>query len=197
MPNNLRLRRSVFVLSPILLATASATAGGGGYVFNPQNGSYYLAVPTATTINWTDAFAAAGSMFYQGRTGHLATITSQNEMDFFLSHLPELGDAMNEDYWIGGRRLGSDPDPNVGWTWITGEAWSYTNWDEGEPNGLAGGTEDYLKFWTGHGILGKWNDDINDAPTPGYVVEFSIPSPSTGVAFAAVAAVATSRRRRR
>ena len=49
-------------------------------------------------------------------------------------------------YWLGGFQDLTSPnysEPSGGWTWVTGEPWSYTNWFPGEPNNTGGG-EDYL-----------------------------------------------------
>lgn len=77
--------------------------------------------------------------------GHLATITSQAEQDFI--------DSLNSDgdrLWIGGYR----PE-GLGFAWITGEPWNYTNWDEGEPNNSSNvvSNEDSVCLWPS-----KWND---------------------------------------
>lgn len=36
--------------------------------------------------------------------------------------------------WIGGSRP-EGSDPYVGWEWLDNSAWSYANWQDGEPNG--------------------------------------------------------------
>lgn len=63
----------------------------------------------------------------------LATITSQAEHDFLIQLLDEVPSFSQG--WLGGFQDPPDePDPSTGWTWITGEAWSYTNWHDAEPN---------------------------------------------------------------
>ena len=51
------------------------------------------------------------------------------------------------------------------WEWVTGEAWSYTNWNSGEPNGGTG--ENCAHYFVGT----TWNDTICSI-TRNYVVEY-------------------------
>lgn len=57
--------------------------------------------------------------------GHLATITSQEEQDEIYGLL---SNGEYQAYWLGANVLGGE------WKWITGEEFSYQNWDYGEPN---------------------------------------------------------------
>jgi len=141
-------------------------------VYNPANGHWYTAVAAAG--NWDAANAAAQQMTYRGITGHLATLTSEQENTFVATSLPA---SASGSYWLGGYQDRSAPDyvePAGGWRWVTGEAWSYTNWSGNEPNDS--GPEDYLLFNVGPG----WNDGKSDDTSyRGYVVEFDSPdSPS-------------------
>ena len=145
----------------------SSTVGG--------NDHWYEAI-SLPYISWTDAKLAAEELEYLGLKGHLATITSDAENSFLFNLLPD--NSVNNPYWLGGFQDPELPEPptNSGWQWVTGETWSYTNWNGGEPNGV---NEDALTFTLG----GKWND----APTwynlytnGGYVVEFEpVPEPTT------------------
>ena len=65
--------------------------------------------------SWDDAKA-----YCEKVGGYLATITTQGEADFVKT----LNDSHNA--WIGGYK---DSD----WKWVTGETWSYTNWNTNEP----------------------------------------------------------------
>ena len=46
------------------------------------------------------------------------------------------------------------------WKWVTGEEWTYSNWNDNEPNNS--GNEDGLHFYSN----GKWND----IPTTKYIM---------------------------
>jgi hypothetical protein len=86
---------------------------------------------------------------------HLATITSQEEQNFVNDMLAAL-DLGYSQWWLGGLQVPLDePDPAAGWTWVTGEAWQYTNWHDIEPNDGGGCLcENHLAL---EGI--KWNDE--------------------------------------
>jgi hypothetical protein len=101
------------------------------------------------SFSWSAAKADAES-----RGGYLATITSASENSAAYS-VASTGD------FIGG----TDSSQEGTWTWVTGEAFSYTNWNSGEPNNSSG-NEDLLQFTTG----GKWND-ISPSSTNSYILE--------------------------
>lgn len=118
--------------------------------------------------------------------GHLATITSAAETAFIVEHLPtaiENADGVFEGgAYIGAHQPGGgDGTADGGWEWVTGEAWSYTNWSSGEPNNSCGPNcgEDYAHFWHSgpqptpeESFVwdGHWNDVTN--LVKGFVVEY-------------------------
>ncbi|MBK8167942.1 MAG: hypothetical protein IPK64_18510 [bacterium] len=147
------LRMVLLSLSMAVAATAVADpiqwpASEGG------NGHWYGIVDAR--LSWTAARADAAA-----RGGHLATITSQAELDFIWTNLHPIRS------WLGGIRDG-------GWRWITGEPWAYTNWYPGEPNG--GASEPYLQFSPGLPYNGTWNDNSNCGHVSGcdqpYLIEY-------------------------
>lgn len=77
--------------------------------------------------------------------GHLATITSKKEDKALYTYICKIG---NFDCILGG----SDANIEGLWEWVTGEAFSYANWNDGEPNDDGG--EDYLQYASN----GRWND---------------------------------------
>lgn len=96
------------------------------------NGHYYQVI--TTKAKWEQA-----EIQCELKGGHLVTITSQAEQDFVYSL------TGTDDTWIGGKCV------NEKWTWVTGEKFTYTNWNEGQPSGGA----NYLQFWDGEG---QWDD---------------------------------------
>jgi hypothetical protein len=129
------------------------------------NGHYYEYVRQGG-LSWEQANAAAQARTYLGQPGRLVSITSADENAFVDS----LRDEGSLRAWIGLR----DPDGTgpASWAWTTGEAVSYFNWVEGEPNNPA--TEFWVEIFGG----GGWNNNtIQDFtfPTLGYVVEYPAP----------------------
>jgi len=86
--------------------------------------------------------------------GYLVTVTSAAENSFIFGLWPS--------GWIGL----TDEITEGQWRWVTGETYSYTSWNPGEPNNA--GNEDYVQFVGG----GKWNDLPNGVSLP-YVIEFN------------------------
>ena len=113
---------------------------------NNYNGhSYYRSTGSAV---WTTARTNCSNM-----GGHLVTITSSGEQNFLYTLWPS--------GWIGL----TDEVVEGTWRWVTGETYSYTNWNSGEPNNS--GNEDYVQFVSN----GRWNDLNNNSILP-YVLEF-------------------------
>jgi hypothetical protein len=167
------------------------TADGG-------NGHWYMPVAAADVnygITWDEAEAGATAL-----GGYLATITSEVENDFVVNLIAGSESAL-EAYWLpgawqagdgGGPLVGGYQTPGLGyanepgleWHWVTGEAWSYTNWMPGEPNNTTPfnnnlDNEDRLSYFLKWGIIG-WNDCRGDytpyfgAPGhPSYIIEWS------------------------
>jgi hypothetical protein len=193
-------------LSVMCLAATVVMSGGmaaNGAVQWSGNGHWYEAVSVLEGITWPDARDAAIA-----RGGYLASMTSAEENQFAFS-------LVNPTYfyvWLGGYQDHNSPDysePAGGWTWLSGETWSYTNWDPRwpEPNNGDGGWEDWgdqdcLSFTDG----GTWDDGwANGAWTSGafgYVVEYNsqpTPEPSTIIIWSLLGGISivVARRRRR
>jgi len=114
---------------------------------NNYNGhSYYRSTGNAT---WTTARTNCSNM-----GGHLVTITTSGEQSFIYGLWPS--------GWIGL----TDEVTEGTWRWVTGETYSYKNWNSGEPNNA--GNEDYVQFVSN----GRWNDLPNNVSLP-YVLEFN------------------------
>jgi hypothetical protein len=112
---------------------------------NYNGHSYYRSTGTA---NWTTARSNCTAM-----GGYLVTITTSAEQSFLFNLWPS--------GWIGL----TDEVTEGTWRWVTGETYSYSNWNSGEPNNS--GNEDYVQFVSN----GKWNDLNNSSSLP-YVIEF-------------------------
>jgi hypothetical protein len=122
------------------------------------NGNWYL------RVNWQSG--QSGQQWWpiaraeaEAAGGHLATITSAAENDFIR---PLVIDDYFNVYLIGGHKI------DGAWRWVTGEAWTYSNWYPGEPNN-ATGNEIYLATWI---TRGTWNDVWPEYQGGGYVIEW-------------------------
>jgi hypothetical protein len=140
------------------------------------NGSYFELIPFVGT--WFEAEADAQAMSYLGRTGHLATITTEEENQFVLDNFtPQLVDL--------GMFMGAgDFDEEGVWRWLTGpEAGmllsdGYTFWGSNEPVNWMG-IEHYMVFDAEGGSgLPEWDDKPIDYAQH-YLVEYSVPEPAS------------------
>lgn len=109
--------------------------------------------------HWYEAIACCEEL-----GGHLVTITSAEEQ----AHVETLIKNSGLSYWTGG----NDKYKEGNFVWYTGEEFTYTNWDSGQPDNWDS-EEDYLTIMEN----GKWNDVgenvlINSAPVFGFICEF-------------------------
>jgi hypothetical protein len=157
--------RFSFVVSAILILSGISDSRTQAQVlFDSQSGHYYQLVTGSYT--WDQARVTAAAQTMSGLPGHLATITSAAEQDFIVNGFT--GEALRHA-WIGGFQPAGSLEPDGGWQWITGEPWSYTHWNPGEPNNA--GNENAVHFAGVPLMAGYWNDASSDF-TGGYVVEF-------------------------
>jgi len=163
------MKNRFFVILTLLALGASANADP---VIWAVNGNGYEVITTSSTLSWDDARLAAEAM-----GGHLVTITSADENSFVAGLVSAAPASNKEVYWLGGYQdfsLGNC-EPASCWSWVTGEAWVYDNWEAGEPNN-GGGTQHYLHYWR---TPGMFDDMENRNIMVGYVVEFEVPEPAT------------------
>lgn len=105
--------------------------------------------------------------------GHLVTITSEAEQKFVEGLLE---DGSKKQYWIGATTADGSP------AWVTGEEFTYSNWDSSEPNSHTradGEKEHYVHIYNtaNPAVWGSkrfaWNDMYNDNTYPGEEDNFS------------------------
>lgn len=134
------------LLTPV---TSMGTVEAAGEV-QSYNGHYYMFVNEIVEVGTAGLQADLMG-------GHLVTLTSAQEEEFVKKNVS--GDT---DIWLGATKQ------NGKWSWCTGEAFSYTNWHEGEPSN--GSNENYLELWEGY-----WDDcdyDKNIGSGCAYVIEW-------------------------
>jgi hypothetical protein len=135
------------------------------------NGHYYEAV--LNKVSWDDANAQA-----QSKGGYLATITSADENQFVYGLIAVDdrywtidGAGNNEGAWLGGYQPKDSAEPSGGWTWVTGEPFSYTNWASGEPNNNGGNENQLIFFSLGATKSPTWND-FGNSNVNSYIIEW-------------------------
>ena len=96
--------------------------------------------------------------YCQSLGGTLACITSEEENEVVAS----LVGAYGKPCWIGGNAL----ENNGTFVWETGEEFSYTNWDAGEPNN-ANGNQIFIRMYPS----GLW-DDFEASGDLAFICEF-------------------------
>lgn len=168
--------KTLLTSSALVLGLASAaqatpvqwsSADGG-------NDHWYEVIWAHATITWQDAKAAANSTLHNGIGGYLATITSAGEQTFLngvnnaFSNSSPYHHGEYVAAWLGG----TDEVSEGNWVWAdTGEAFTYTNWADHEPNN--DGNQDYIQgWWRGD----KWDDAQTDFGLQKYVVEWDNPT---------------------
>ena len=117
----------------------------GEWVMNPANGHSYKVIHCE---NREDAQAKAVS-----EGAHLVSINDAAEQKWLVSIFGSL------PYWIGL----TDGEKEGEWSWMNGEAVSYTNWAPNEPMDADWGDEDYV--FMGLSPDGKWYDVGPGSPT--------------------------------
>lgn len=169
------------VLPVALILTACASAATVTFA---TNGHSYEALDTR--LSWADAQAEAVL-----RGGHLVTITSAAEQAFVVAN-------------FGGVRrfIGLNDISTEGtFEWVTGEAFSYSNWFGGEPNNSNNGGLSLGENVAELKVNGFWNDvpEVLDGQPflLASVIEYSVPEPATyGMAAMALGVLALLRRHR-
>jgi hypothetical protein len=127
-------------------SAASSGAGGAppacnaGELQNPDNLHCYAFVAAPT--DWSSARAAC-----LAQSGDLASITSAVENAFVAANITATS-------WLGGTDAASEGT----WLWSNGDAFSYTNWNAGEPNNSGGIENCNTIYGAATGLLGLWND---------------------------------------
>lgn len=167
------------------------------------NGHRYQAVRVEQGISWTAARDLALSS-----GGYLASIHSSLENQLIWSIMKSDASLWSsggyQGCWLGGFQPAGSPEPAGGWSWTSGEAWTFAAWGSGEPNNAAG-FEHYLNLMDfnggyGHSANVGWNDMEQNGgywgPMRSFIIEYNVPSPGSGLlAITAVTGCATRRRR--
>jgi len=127
---------------------------------------------------WNTALSALNGTGYT-----LATITSEEEQSFVRGYLNGASEKKG-DLWIGGLQDPNEASPELGWSWVTKEAWAYQSWINGEANDYydaqwnVSNSEQFLSVRSAFGW--GWNDEGNLGNISGYLAETApVPEPGT------------------
>jgi len=126
-------------------AGRGGTGGRGGSSGNPCTGypanakAFVTPTDNRTHCYWPRFSSQTWSEAQQSCTlqnGYLVTILSAEENAFVVSVAQFSGTF--DDTWIGATdgKLGSDKSGAGTYKWISNEAWGYSNWEQGQPDGF-------------------------------------------------------------
>ena len=174
--------KNITIITTGLLAFAASTASAElsyTYLGEWNNHEYWV---TDLELEYYDARQASEQLGIDlGGTAYLASLTSQDETDFIQSLSLDV-------MWIGLNDLDLDGE----WSWDSGEAFDYSDWAIGEPNGNVGDEPVTVMNW---GDDYGWNDwkDLDRYAVA--LIEVVIPAPGV-LGLLGIAGI-TARRRRR
>lgn len=155
------MKQFILLISSVLFLCVVSSASATSWTWDAPNGEHsYMAIELAYT--WDDA-AQYVSENYDG--WYLATITSAEEQEALSTGMA----GQSGEFWLGGVQANDASAPDQGWSWITGEEWCYTCWDENEPNEWNGTLENHLGTWSSMGW--DWNDEHDKANIVGFIIE--------------------------
>lgn len=167
---------AVAALSLTGIAAQAVTIAGPAVQYN---GHEYTLL--TSTNSWLDSEAFAVTM-----GGHLVAVNDSAEMNFLNANFGQ------NALWIGLARTGPSS-----FAWSNGDAFTYANWQGGEPNN-AGGNENYVHTYAN---LGTWNDLAEGSSYAGAkfgVLETTVPEPGElALMFAGLGVMSLIARRRK
>lgn len=133
-----------------------------GFIFNAENGHYYKSF-TESPMTWLLAFNKATIMTCENKLGYLATITSNNELNFIDTKVYPTSPKPNKV--LLGSYANSGGTPNGGWDWqeysIDNRSWSESFYKNGSIL---------------NGYIAPWDPSVNPdlAPATAYLaINFS------------------------
>jgi hypothetical protein len=139
----------------VLLGIVTAGTASAAPIQWASNGHWYEFIEYGSALSWTEALADAVS-----KGGYLATLTTAPEDSWVYTNVVVPARAWHTgEYgpWLGGYQLPGSPEPAGGWTWVNGDgAFSYANWNGGEPNNSGSGENVMHMFMPVS--TGGWND---------------------------------------
>ena len=152
------------------VSTAHGQAAVQWKVADGGNGHWYQRVARQSR-SWSTLRGLAAQ-----EGGHLATLTSPAEKSFLVTNI-----VAGNFCFIGGFQSSTGAEPAGDWQWVTGEAFTWTNWAGGEPNNYPPSVdEDVMAIW-GDGLWADVNEDAYLTPCGNAIFEWSADCNSDGI----------------
>ena len=177
-----RMHAPTAVTRTLTLAAATAAAALPTLVAHAQDAVQWTEAEGGNG-HWYESIVTGPITFWEARDlaiqvgGDLASLSIEQEDSWMC------GQGWTATSWLGGYKT-----QGGNWTWVDGEEWSYTRWNECEPN--SGGIELAIMCplhclpSTGCGSGGGWYDyrPVSKAPyVSGYLVEWSADCNGDGI----------------
>jgi len=142
------------------------------------NGHWYQVVTSPSNVNWFDARDRSRS-----NGGELASITSSGENEWvhqLAVNTPGAWGPNGHPFWTFGPWIGGTNSSQTGaqWQWIAGDAWSFTAWYSGQPDG---GAAQVACFGCSGLPKPTWSDEEANAPVRSFAVEWSADCNADGI----------------
>jgi hypothetical protein len=139
-----------------------ATYPSGAKAFvTPTDGRTHCYWPRSSSQTWSEAQQSCTL-----QNGHLVTILSAEENAFVVS-VAQFSSNFS-DTWIGATdgKAGGDKNGAGTYRWVTNETWSYSNWQQGQPDGYCDPCSGPMTCTCDHRAVlasdGTWNDRWQD-----------------------------------
>ena len=173
-----RLRlQSLIQAAAVTLSAASAAHAQQAVQWRVEDGGngHWYQLRAAPLQSWADCAIQA-----QESGGSLATLTTPGENGFVVA---AFAGSSTRYPWIGLSQAPDAAEPSTGWSWVTGEALSWSNWSPSEPNGDGAFDADQANLWLVEEPgrpRGTWNDWHTGGPD-GFLVEWSADCNADGI----------------
>lgn len=142
-----KLRMMALAAGMILLVDAGAFAQQGATT-SFKGHSYAL---YESGLSWSEA-----KSFCEEQGGHLVSITSRAEQKAIADLLKS---GSKKFYWVGGYKPKAK---SASFVWVTGEKFSYTDWNTGCPSDSNMGNKNSTMVYKS---TGRWADENGDKPS--------------------------------